>query len=351
LVCRKCYYRLGCVSRIWLSSTHPSHITWSNYNATSRSYCCVQKGFLENPPFSYSFSERSNLMTPSGFVSRRCMFQIASKCNHDRQLRYSNLFLPWCKFTAPRQKASSFCSSKKSPTKDSPKTTNLRRPKKDPSNDFKLNQSAGSGTTVESKLAPPQPPSVPILPTASPSVSKFLDILPMPDVRFTSVYVHPLSQIVLNHFQTHCHDWIRSKRLDHNLLLRQDGTFVLKSSGRPPNRVATSTASKKASFLLSKNFRFTLPYADKRLVEDRLTVGATAARSFIRIWTLYDTEENKHWLCVSMDESRFSTKYLLQDNSLTPWQGFKLQSVPERVCASVHQLMDAVNDYENDRKQ
>jgi hypothetical protein len=288
----------------------------------------------------------------SHVVTRRCLFLFASNCSHDQQLRYSNLFLPWYKYSAQKQKVSFFCSSKKSSKKDSTKSTNLRRPKKDPSNDLKLNQSVSEEVTNETKLVSTQSPTDSILPNASPSVNKLLDVLPMqqPDARFTTVYVHPLSQIVLNHFQSHCHDWIRSKRLDHNLILHQDGTFVLQSSRRQARGIPTeSTASMKASILLSKNFRFTLPYeySDKNRVERH---AAIAAPSCIRIWTTYDVDEGKHWLCASIDERRFSTKYLLQDNSLTPWQGFKLQSVPERVCALVHELMDAVNDYENDRK-
>lgn len=289
-------------------------------------------------------------------VSRRCMFLMTCNFNHDQQLRYSSLILPWYKFSAQKQNVSNFCSSKKT-SKNPSKTASLRRPKKDASNVIKSSQSVNENTSADLKLGLVAPPSDPITPSSdsapSPPANNVLDILSMqrPDVHFTSVYVHPLSQIILNHFQTHCHDWIRSKRLDNNLILHQDGTFVIQSSGRKPSRIeAPSTASMKSSILLNKNFRFILPYSDQRVVRGQSTARASSPSS-IRIWTSYDTSEGKHWLCVSMEESRFSTKYLLQDNSLTPWQGFKLRSVPERVCASVHELMKAVNDYENFRNQ
>jgi len=119
----------------------------------------------------------------------------------------------------------------------------------------------------------------------------------------TSVYVHPLSQIVLRHFQTSCHHWIQKKKLDQNLVLHRDGTFVL----TPP---------------LEKD--------DKS--------------SSLRIWTYYDGEDRKHWLSVTVNQVQH--RFLLQDNMLSAWRGNKRNSIVERVQESVQDLMDAVEELE-----
>lgn len=293
-------------------------------------------------------------MIHSSVVNRRCFLLLASNCNNEQHFRCTNLFLPRYRASPQKHRALNFCSSKKTSKKDSAKSTNLRRVKKDP-NDSRLEQFVSELTTIESNLSPESSSIDPILPStpASSSFSNELDVSSMPrrDALFTSVYVHPLSQIVLNHFQTHCHAWIQSKRLDDNLVLHGDGTFLLQSTSRPLKSIRTSTSLTTASILLSKNFHSSsLSQSNDKDVGILSTTNA-ATPSAIRIWTTYDSAERKHWLCVSVDESRFSSKYLLQDNSLTPWQGFKLRSVPERICASVHDLMNAVNDYENCRKQ
>jgi len=117
-----------------------------------------------------------------------------------------------------------------------------------------------------------------------------------------SVYVHPLSQIVLRHFQTSCHDWIRSKRLDENLVIHRDGTFVL----TPPDHDGDSSA--------------------------------------LRVWTYYDGEDRKHWLSVTVNQVQH--RFLLQDNMLSAWRGYKRNSLTERVQESVQDLMDAVKELE-----
>lgn len=43
-----------------------------------------------------------------------------------------------------------------------------------------------------------------------------------------SEYIHPLSQIVLEHLQTHHSSWIEHVGLDKGLNLNKDGTFVLR---------------------------------------------------------------------------------------------------------------------------
>lgn len=108
------------------------------------------------------------------------------------------------------------------------------------------------------------------------------------------VYVHPLSQLVLRHLQTHCHDWICKNGLDRGLVLRRDGTFQLTSNG-------------------------------------------------LSIWTLY--EDRQHWLVASLgrdDEQRF----LLQDNTtMSTWKsGYNRTDLIERIKDSVQELMDTTKE-------
>ena len=46
-----------------------------------------------------------------------------------------------------------------------------------------------------------------------------------------SEYIHPLSQIVLEHLQSHHSQWIQQVGLDTGLRLNKDGTFVLRFPG------------------------------------------------------------------------------------------------------------------------
>lgn len=116
-----------------------------------------------------------------------------------------------------------------------------------------------------------------------------------------SVYVHPLSQIVLRHLQTSSHEWILSRKLDRNLVVHRDGTFVL-------------------------------------------TQPSGEASSSLRIWTYYDGDDRKHWLSVSVNQVQH--RFLLQDNMLSAWRGFKRNSLVDRVQESVQDLMDAVEELE-----
>eukprot|EP00956_Cyclotella_meneghiniana_P021571 scaffold39440_cov63-Cyclotella_meneghiniana.AAC.2 len=46
-----------------------------------------------------------------------------------------------------------------------------------------------------------------------------------------SEYIHPLSQIVLEHLQTVHSDWVERNGLETGLILNKDGTFVLRFDG------------------------------------------------------------------------------------------------------------------------
>lgn len=58
------------------------------------------------------------------------------------------------------------------------------------------------------------------------------------DIKFSPVYVHHLSTVVLEHLQNNHSEWIVQKKLETGLKLNPDGTFVLQfpsSGGRKEN--------------------------------------------------------------------------------------------------------------------
>jgi hypothetical protein len=58
------------------------------------------------------------------------------------------------------------------------------------------------------------------------------------DAKFCPVYVHHLSKVVLEHFQSNHGEWVVNRRLEKGLKLNPDGTFVLRfpaSEGRKEN--------------------------------------------------------------------------------------------------------------------
>jgi hypothetical protein len=142
-----------------------------------------------------------------------------------------------------------------------------------------------------------------------------------------TVYVHPLSQIVLQYLQNDGHEWICVQRLDRNLVLYRDGTFML------------STAASDESGIR----RRTLDGDDEPTTEPSSPLPSSSSwSSSLRIWTSYDKQDRRHWLSVSWNQVRF--QFLLQDNQLSVWQGFHRQSLQERIHNIVQDLMDAVDE-------
>jgi hypothetical protein len=161
---------------------------------------------------------------------------------------------------------------------------------------------------------------------------------PPPPTASEYVYVHPLSQIVLQHLQSEeCHEWMKQAGLDRNLTVHRDGTFSLES------HASTTT--------------------------DTDTTNNAGAN--VRIWTAYCPDEKKHWLTYSSstvdgdDHSSSATtddndnnpaastaaeatveatatrvrhRFLLQDNAQTAWNNDKT-SLPVRVQEFVSELM------------
>jgi hypothetical protein len=192
--------------------------------------------------------------------------------------------------------------------------------------------------------------------TNSTTSIKVKDATIEPLLLFAPIYVHPLSQLVLQCLQTNCHDWILSKHLHQNLQLRRDGTFILDScnnninnsnkkiayswetSKPPPPSIDNTMVGVMKPILQQPSVALPLQYSNK--ISKQLQKN-------IKIWTTYETTERKHFLCVSIDPELLYHRYLLQDNNLTPWQGFKIQSsVPERIHSCVYELIHTVNAFE-----
>ena len=102
-------------------------------------------------------------------------------------------------------------------------------------------------------------------------------------------YVHPLSQLVLEHLQTTRSEWVQRMGLDKGLTLNSDGTFLL-----------------------------TFP-----------------SNQGDRIWTYFDSNEKKHWLMVKKGE--LVGQFLLQDNLKHAWNDGR--STPEKVQKAVDDLI------------
>ena len=107
-------------------------------------------------------------------------------------------------------------------------------------------------------------------------------------------YVHPLSQIVLEHLQKSQSDFVTSAGLDKSLDLKKDGTFTLKF----PNDGG-------------------------------------------QIWTSYDPEEKKHWLTVHRGD--LVGRYMLQDNMKPAWHSDR-RSVPEKVQDAVDEMIRKLSE-------
>jgi hypothetical protein len=169
-----------------------------------------------------------------------------------------------------------------------------------------------------------------------------------PPTTAESVYVHPLSQIVLLHLQSdECHEWITRAGLV-NLTVHRDGTFSLET--------LTTTTSSAANTNTNTN-------TSANTINTSASASASANTS-ARIWTAYCPDEKKHWLIYSSNNSTggdhisssFAAddndknpaeattpttvrhRFLLQDNLKTAWNGDK-NSLPVRIQEWVRDLM------------
>eukprot|EP00934_Nitzschia_sp_Nitz4_P007244 Nitzschia sp. Nitz4//scaffold130_size63480//17043//17606//NITZ4_006243-RA/size63480-processed-gene-0.78-mRNA-1//1//CDS//3329535171//7234//frame0 len=113
-----------------------------------------------------------------------------------------------------------------------------------------------------------------------------------------TIYVHPLSQLVLEYLQDSHTDWVHSHGLHSSLSFQRDGSFQLRF---PPD--------------------LTTPNA--------------------RIWTTYDDAAKKHWLIV--ERGTLHRRFLLQDNCMVPWHRHR-KSLPERIHSAVDCLISAIDE-------
>jgi len=207
---------------------------------------------------------------------------------------------------------------------------------------------------------------------------------------FRSVYVHPLSQIVLEYMQDSYHGWIVAKGLDRSLLLHRDGSFELKHlvdspmlsrvtlAGQPPLPSIGSANNNNNSATTKKELPGTssgpeppisAPTSPTAVARDETTNNATTTtakqstattiatsttvtvddKNSIRIWTSYDEQEKKHWLTVR--KGLFRQRFLLQDNLLTAWQGNRGISLPERLHVAVDEMIRAIDRLDRQEEQ
>jgi hypothetical protein len=127
-----------------------------------------------------------------------------------------------------------------------------------------------------------------------------------------SEYVHPLSQIVLERLQSHHATWVKRMGLTTGLKLNKDGTFTLRfpgGKGQPPDSGGVA-----------------------------VTPGEDDVDS---IWTMYESEESKHYLCVK--KGSLVGRYMLQDNKKQAWHSDR-RSTPERVQDAVDEMISKFDE-------
>uniref|UniRef100_A0A7R9W628 Uncharacterized protein n=1 Tax=Pseudictyota dubia TaxID=2749911 RepID=A0A7R9W628_9STRA len=115
--------------------------------------------------------------------------------------------------------------------------------------------------------------------------------------RLYPVYIHPLSQIVLEHLQVSRSDWLLRKGLDQGLTINKDGTFVLSF---PPEFDGHDDAG--------------------------------------RIWTSYDADKKQHWVTVYKDT--LLGRYPLKGSVDACWHTEKAL-VQETVDRLIERISDA----------
>jgi hypothetical protein len=207
---------------------------------------------------------------------------------------------------------------------------------------------------------------------------------------FRNVYVHPLSQIVLEYLQDYHHEWVVAMGLDRSLTLHRDGSFELKHVHVPLSHASISMSMSMSTSQLSSTTHYkkdqpksnfepliststsatavmkqeksnnetdtsdsdvTAKGPSKSQHHQQTSAGSTTTdnNDNIRIWTSYDEQEKKHWLTVR--RGLFRQRFLLQDNLLTAWQGNRGVSLPERLHVAVDEMIRAVDRVDRQQQQ
>ena len=178
------------------------------------------------------------------------------------------------------------------------------------------------------------------------------------------VYVHPLSQLVLEVLQSDYSDWLVRRELHHNsLTFHRDGTFEIKVPAQPqptPDetaegslssvQLASSTSSRNSSSSSSSNraavtaaaIAASANPASEQQQSHRGTFNSQRTKP--RIWTSFDEHEKKHWLTVQTGS--LVGRYMLQDNLMSAWQGNRKGSLPLRIQQAVNEMVGAIEKFE-----
>ena len=113
-------------------------------------------------------------------------------------------------------------------------------------------------------------------------------------------YVHPLSQIVLEHLQQSQSDFLKQYGLvENSLTFHKDGTFTLAF----PSSNTTTTPNTTTN--------------SNNNTTDTQQQESNNNKNKNMIWTWYETAEKKHWLSIERNEVVGS--YLMQDNLKSAW--------------------------------
>lgn len=137
-----------------------------------------------------------------------------------------------------------------------------------------------------------------------------------------TVYVHPLSQIILEYFQDSRSDWINQKCLERSLVIHRDGSFEL-------NFPITSSTKTTPAVPADND-------SDNDSNNDDINHN--------KIWTSYDEQDKRHWL--SVEKGLLHERFLLQDNLASAWHANR-RSLPERIHNTVEEMIGAVDRMES----
>lgn len=186
---------------------------------------------------------------------------------------------------------------------------------------------------------------------------------------YRTVYIHPLSQIILEYLQNSRHDWVVDRGWDRSLTVHRDGSFELKFIQQVVDQYDDEAVEGEVDAIVEptigtdENDTPTVCITDlipsssnveSSAAGDGVTVppDATVAAVLGRIWTSYDDEEKKHWLTVEKGPT-VHRRFLLQDNLLPAWNRNR-RGLPERIHLAVDEMIrtidrSEVDDGTNDR--
>lgn len=160
------------------------------------------------------------------------------------------------------------------------------------------------------------------------------------------VYVHPLSQLVLEVLQSDYSDWLVRRDLHRNsLTFHRDGTFEIKSPTQqspPPEASASSPEDDTSCNSAAATAAISASANPKPEQQRNEMLGNTSNEP--RIWTSFDETEKKHWLTVQ--RGKLIGRYMLQDNLMSAWQSNRKGSLPLRIQQAVNEMVGAIEKFE-----